>query len=436
MIGVTLPPSDSVNHVLPKLRINSERLRADFDRLSLIGATASGGINRLALSPEDLQARAWLADRIDDAGLMVRDDDAGNLSGVLLSDKRDAPTLLIGSHLDSVPNGGRYDGSIGVLAGLECLRVIKEQGIRLPLHLEVINFTDDEGNWSSLFGVRALTGSLRPDDLNDARTDNAPFRAALNRAGIDPREVFRARREPRSLAGYLELHIEHGTRLQNAGKPVGVVTGIVSRATHQIVFYGQAGHSGTSDMYRRRDALRGAALFIVRTHDLIRERYGDGIFNCGDIEVKPGAFNIIPSEARLTVECRHVSEAIMAEMETAMLSIARECAASYALTVETRKTANMPAAQMSAGFVSLIEQSCAVIGVEPLHMISYAGHAAQFLGNFIPSGMIFIPSKDGIGHQPDEYTEWDDVVCGANVLLHTILATAEQPDMLNAALKP
>lgn len=427
MIGVTLPASDSAKQVVPQLKINSERLRADFDRLSLIGATPAGGVNRLALSPEDLQARAWLADRIDDAGLMVRDDDAGNLSGVLLSEARDAKTLLIGSHLDSVPNGGRYDGSVGILAGLECLRTIQDNGIKLPVHLEVINFTDDEGNWSSLFGVRALTGSLRPDDLSDAKTDHASFRAALNRAGIDPREVFRARRDPRSLLGYLELHIEHGTRLQNAQKSIGIVTGIVARATHQIVFYGQAGHSGTSDMYRRKDALRGAALFIVRTHDLMRERYGDGIFNCGDIEVKPGTFNIIPSEARLTVECRHVNETLMAEMETAMLSIARECAASYALTVETSKVVTMPAAEMSAGFISLIEERCQAMAIDAVRLVSYAGHAAQFLGNFIPSGMIFIPSKDGIGHQPDEYTEWDDVVCGANVLLQTILAAAHLP---------
>lgn len=419
--GTHLQASD---RVLSQLRINSDRLRADFDALAQIGATPDGGINRLALSPEDLRARAWLADRIEEAGLLVRDDDAGNLSGVLLSDSRNAKTLLIGSHLDSVPNGGRYDGSVGVLAGLECLRILHENHIRLPLHLEVIDFTDDEGCWKSLFGSRALTGALRIEDISDVKGDNGPFRAALARAGIDPREVFRARRDPQKIAGYLELHIEHGQRLERAGVNIGVVTGIVARSTYLITFHGQSGHSGTTDMYKRRDALRGAALFIVRTHDMIRERYGDGIFNCGNVEVKPGAFNIIPSEARLTVECRHLNEKLMSEMETAILGIARECAASYSLTVDTEKIASMPASTMDAGFIEAIEQSCERLGLSHMRLASYAGHAAQFLGHFTRSGMIFIPSVGGIGHHPAEYTEWDDVVRGANVLLHTILAIA------------
>lgn len=422
----------AAHQVIPNLQINSSRMREDFDTLSFIGATLEGGINRLALSPEDMQARAWLANRIEEAGLLVRDDDAGNLSGVLQSDYggygdySSAKTLLIGSHLDSVPNGGRYDGSVGVLAGLECLRTIHDAGLRLPVHLEVIDFTDDEGCWMSLFGSRALMGGVSNDDFSDVKRDNGPFRAALSRAGMDSRSVCNARRDPETLAGYLELHIEHGTRLERAGIPIGVVQGIVGRTTYNITFHGQAGHSGTTDMYRRRDALRGASLFIVRTHDAVRERYGDGIFNCGDVEVKPGTFNIIPSEARLTVECRHVSERLLSEMETAMISIARECAASYALTVDVQPVIHVPAANMAAGVIQRIEQSCDMLGLPHMELFSYAGHAAQILSQQVPSGMIFIPSVDGIGHQPQEFTHWEDVERGANVLLQTILAMALQ----------
>lgn len=412
--------------VIATLKINSDRIRADFDELAVIGATPDGGINRLALSPDDMKARSWLADRIEAAGLLLRDDDAGNLSGVLRSDNPQARTLLVGSHLDSVPNGGRYDGSVGLLAGLECLRTIREAGLSLPAHLEVIDFTDDEGCWLSLFGSRAFVGGITPDDFSDVKQDNGPFRAALARAGIDPRAVFRARRDPATIAGYVELHIEHGTRLERAGVPVGIVTGIVGRTTYNVTFHGQAGHSGTTDMYKRRDALRGASLFIVRTHDIVRERYGDGIFNCGNIAVKPGAFNIIPSEACLTVECRHISEKLLSDMETAMISIARECAASYALTVDVQPMIHMPAATMAAGFIESIEQNCETLGLGYMKLFSYAGHAAQILSHHIPCGMIFIPSVDGIGHQPQEFTQWEDVERGANVLLHTLVSLAMQ----------
>ncbi len=410
--------------VIPNLRVDGDRMHADFLQLGEIGATPEGGVSRVALSPEDLTARAWFADRIEEAGLTVSDDDAGNLSGILASRHPGAKTLLIGSHLDTVPNGGRYDGSVGLVAALECLRTLHEANVDLPVHLEAINFTDDEGNWRSMFGCRALAGVLTADDLTDQHVDNAPFRAAMARAGIDPRAIYRARRSPGTMAGYLELHIEQSGRLDRAGTNIGAVTGIVGRTTYLLTFIGQAGHSGTTDMYRRRDALRGAALFVVRGHDMVRERYGDGIFNVGDIEVEPGAFNIIPSRARLLMECRHISEKHLSEMETALLGIARECAASNGLEVEPQHIIHIPAATMAAGVIQAIESSADALGLSHMQLFSYAGHSAQILGHIMPSGMIFIPSANGISHHPDEFTEWSDVVNGANVLLQTILSVA------------
>lgn len=409
------------------LKINAERLRADFDHLASIGATAEGGVNRLALSPEDIQARAWFADRVDEAGLHLRDDDAANLSGVLVSEKPNAKTLLIGSHLDTVPDGGRYDGSIGVLAGLEVLRTIHEAGIQLPIHVEVIDFTDDEGCWKSLFGCRAFAGRFEMRDVTDIIAHNGPFVAALRRAGvINPRMLLNARRDPTNLMGYLELHIEQGQRLEREKLDIGVVTGIVGRKRYNIVFYGQAGHSGTTDMYKRRDALRGASLFIVRAHDMIRERFGDGIFNCGDIRVKPGVFNVIPSEAHLNIELRHVDEHIMAEMERAIIAIAQQCAVSTGLDVEPKidVVTHMPAAMMSDEFTRLFEDSCDELGLSHRRLTSYAGHSSQILSDLMPCGMIFIPSVGGISHHPSEFSQWDDVVHGANVLLRTVVKLA------------
>jgi hydantoinase/carbamoylase family amidase len=264
-------------------------------------------------------------------------------------------------------------------------------------------------------------------DVTDIIANNGPFVAALRRAGvINPRLLLMARRDPETLVGYLELHIEQGTRLERDQIDIGVVSGIVGRKRYDVIFYGQAGHSGTTDMYKRRDALRGAAQFIVRAHDLVRERYGDGVFNCGDIVVKPGIFNVIPAEARLVVELRHVSEWLMAEMERELIAIAKQCAASSGLEREPDiiTVTHMPAAQMADEFVRAFEDSCDRLQLTHKRLTSYSSHAAQILSQITRCGVIFIPSVGGISHHPSEFSQWEDVVNGANVLLHTVLALA------------
>lgn len=408
------------------LKINAERLRADFEALSQIGATAGHGVSRLALSNEDLEARAWFASRIDEAGLSVHDDDAGNLSGILFSRAEHARTLLIGSHLDTVPNGGKYDGAIGILAGLECLRTIHESGVSLPVHLEVINFTDDEGCWHSLFGSRGLSGKLAPfAPVVDKESDNSAFRAALFRAGIRPADVHKAARDTESIVAYLELHVEQGNRLHKNGVDVGIVTGIIGRSTFKITFHGETGHSGTTSMEDRRDALQGAAAFITEAHKRVREGRPEGVFNCGNIVVEPGIFNLIPASACLTVECRHPEEKELREMEAIVMQLANDYAQMHRLTVTTQRIAHMPAAVMSDWVMGAIEDACREMGVhQPMHMISYAGHDAQMLSDFTSCGMIFIPSVNGISHNPREFTEWEHVVLGANLLLQSILNVA------------
>lgn len=406
------------------LRINSNRLKTDFDELAEIGATLSGGVSRVALSNEDLEARAWFANRIEEAGLRVRDDDAGNLSGVYYCPDLNAQTLILGSHLDTVPNGGRFDGAIGVLGGLECIRTIYEAGIELPFNLEVIDFTDEEGNWQGLFGSMGLTGHLSPEHINDATEDHGPFRAALFRAGIRPADVTRARRDPRTIRGYLELHIEQGPRLERMHKQIGVVSGIVGRATYQVTFYGEAAHAATTLRTERRDALLGAARFMIDAQQQIPEIYPEGIFNCGNAEIRPGSFNIIPAETRLTVEVRHPDQNILGEMENTLVKMAQDHANQRQLTVIVRRSLLRGAAIMNADCMAAIERACEQLGVSHTRLVSYAGHDAQMMSDFTPSGMIFIPSIGGISHNPKEFSRWEDVECGANVLLHTILGLA------------
>jgi N-carbamoyl-L-amino-acid hydrolase len=410
-----------MSSTIQQLKIDSERMRRDFDELAQIGATSEGGVSRIALSHEDLEGRAWLAHRIEEAGLLVRDDEVGNLSGVLPARTPDAQTFLMGSHLDTVPNGGRYDGSIGVLAALEVLRTIKEAGLQLPVHLEAINFTDEEGAWQSFFGSMGLTGTLSPPHINDVQQDNGAFRVALFRAGIRPGEAYRARREPDTLAGFLELHIEQSDKLQKAGCQIGVVERVVGRATFNYNFYGEAVHAATTSPDKQRDALQGAAIFITEIHRLIAEHYPQGVVNCGNVNVQPGAFNVVPSQASLQVECRHPSEKILSEIESRLIRLSQDCARRYRLSVKAEPVLRRPVAHMSREIISTVEDVCDRLNHKHMRSISYAGHDAQILSKVTPSGMIFVPSVDGISHNPREFTEWDDVTAGANVMLHTLL---------------
>ena len=408
-----------------QIRVNEQRFLEDFAAISRIGATEDGGVRRPALSLEDLEARAWFADCIEEAGFFVRDDDAGNISGIVLADNPNARTLMIGSHLDSVPNGGRFDGVIGVLAGLEIARTLRDAGMALPFHLEIMNFTDEEGTWVSLLGSRGLTGRLPIGHLERNGTDTATMQAALARAGIEVDRLDLAERDPDSILGFLELHIEQGETLERLGAQIGVVAGIVGRTTHQLTFYGERGHSGTTDILKRKDALQGAALFVTRAHMLANERSDGTIVNCGNLSVFPGTFNVIPEKAQMLVECRHVDGDTLLSIEAELLSLAQECADIHRLKFDYRRVEHMDPARMHPDMVALFERICMQLDLRYTTLISYAGHDAQPMSHFTPTGLIFVPSQGGISHNSSEYTPWQDVVNGANVLLQAVLNIAQ-----------
>ncbi|MEM6284217.1 MAG: Zn-dependent hydrolase [Chloroflexota bacterium] len=407
-----------------QLRINTGRLLADFETLARIGATSTGQISRPALSLEDLEARAWFADRIEDAGFAVRDDDAGNLSGIMYCTNPHARTMMIGSHLDTVPGGSRYDGSIGVLAGLEIMRTVQEAGIDLPFHLEVMDFTDEEGTWFSMLGSRGLTGGLPVGKLGDRRGEDAAFWAVLSRAGIDVNRVHLAKRDPTTLAGYLELHIEQGTILQRLNAQIGIVRGIVGRTTFQMTFVGEGGHSGTTDIYRRKDALQGAALFITRAHTLIHDRFDGSVINCGNLQVYPGMFNVIPERATLTVECRNVEGEVLSALEHDLCTLASNCAADCNVELTTERVEHLDAATMDADMIAAVQQACDDMQLKHSSMISYAGHDAQPMSSFVPTGMVFIPTTAVENDRKAHNATWPDVINGTNVLLQTVLNRA------------
>jgi N-carbamoyl-L-amino-acid hydrolase len=406
------------------LRINEQRFKADFDALSEIGKTSAGGITRPALSPAHLTAREWLRGKIEQAGLEFRQDSAGNHIALLHCGPANAPSLILGSHLDSVPNGGRFDGALGVMAGLEVLRTIQEAELHLHFNLESIDFTDEEGILASFLGSFAFAGLLTKENLSNPRGGRQALEEGLKAAGLSEAGVFSARRDPRSVAGFLELHIEQGPRLYHAGIPAGIVTHIAGIAFYRLTFTGRADHAGTILMGDRLDAGLGASAFNLSLRQLILEQFPDCFANVGDVHFEPGAFNIVPEKAILSLEFRAAEEDKFQRLKSAVLDLAAREAEKYGLRLDLEFLGKRSPVETSPAARTAIQEAAEQLRLETMPLISRAGHDAQALASLCSVGMIFVPSVGGTSHSPDEFTPWKDCVNGANLLLQTVLRMA------------
>jgi N-carbamoyl-L-amino-acid hydrolase len=396
-------------------------MREDFEALSKIGATTEGGVSRPTFSDAHFAAREWFLARAEAAGLATRTDAAGNHSAVLETRHlQDARVLLLGSHLDSVPNGGRYDGALGVLAALHVLLAIKEAGVELPFTLEAIDFTDEEGTLVGLIGSRAVAGTLTAEALLNPRGGRQALVAGLERAGLREEGLIEARRDPESLAGYLELHIEQGPRLEREAVQIGVVTAIVGSRSFRIALHGVGGHAGTTPMEGRRDAAVAAAGVILGVREIVVRDFPGCVATVGDIRVEPGAFNVVAGLARLALEFRSQDEGRLDAMESALLARARVEAEREGVSIDISPVGRWHPIGLDPGVSDSIERAAATLGLRTKRLPSGAGHDAQALGEVTPSGMIFVPSVGGVSHDPREFTAWEDVVNGANVLLGTV----------------
>ncbi len=404
--------------------VNAERLRADFDALAQIGATSDGGVHRPTFSDAHLSARQWFREQVNRAGLELRVDSAGNHSAFLACAKPNAPTLLLGSHLDSVPNGGRFDGALGVVCAFEVLRVVKENRVALALNLEAIDFTDEEGTLVGLLGSAALAGKLRAEDLQTPRGGRDAFEAGLKRAGLTEQGMLSAARPRESLGGYLELHIEQGNRLVKARQDIGIVTDIVGIVSYRLTFIGRADHAGTTSMQDRRDAAQGASAFAVAAREIVLRDFPRGVVNVGKMEFAPGAFNIVPARVVVSLEFRAPSDDEMQRMDAALIERARSEAKRCGLELQVEFLGNHAPTPMSDSAQNAIRDACDALGLTHMPLVSGAGHDAQNLAMICPAGMIFVPSVDGASHSPREFTAWQDCVNGANVLLQSALRLA------------
>ncbi|HXR10915.1 MAG TPA: Zn-dependent hydrolase [Gaiellaceae bacterium] len=407
------------------IRVDADRLRRDFDELAAIGGTADGGVRRTTFSDSHLAARAWFLERAAAAGLETRVDAAGNHSAVLAAASAGARTLLVGSHLDTVPTGGRYDGALGVVAALEVLRAVRDAGLELPVSLEAIDFTDEEGSLVGLLGSWALTGALTPEILRAPRGGRDALASGLARSGLTEHGLREARRDPATLAGYLELHIEQGPVLERERIDIGIVTAIVGSRSFRLSFGGERRHAGTTPMGARKDAALGAARVVVAVEETVVRDFPDCVATVGDIAIEPGAFNVVPGRAQLALEFRSPQLPALEALETALLAAAAREASAAGLSLGVEAVGRWEPTELDRSVRGAIAEAARAVGVSTLELVSGAGHDAQALAAVTPSGMIFVPSVGGVSHDPAEHTRWQDCVNGANVLLATALALAD-----------
>lgn len=405
--------------------INADRLWDRLMQLSKIGPQEAGGVTRLSFSPEERAAKNLVAGFMKEAGLAVREDEVGNLIGRKEGKNPEAPVVLVGSHLDSVPNGGNFDGPLGVLSGVEILQAMHEQGIETEHPVEVIAFTDEEGTrfGYGMIGSRGIAGLLRRSELEMRDEAGISIAEAMEKSGLDPAHIEGAAREPGSVKAYVELHIEQGRVLESRGLSVGVVSGVAGPLWLKFVLEGEAGHAGATPMSMRRDPLAAAAqVMLAIEREAAREEISVG--TVGKLQVFPGGVNIIPGRVEFTLDLRDVDVAVRDKVEQAIMQEAEAICERRGVRLQVELLQRIDPAVCSTEIQSAIREACAAEGLETITLPSGAGHDCMQLTGLCPVGMIFARSKDGISHNPAEYTSKEDCANGAKVLYRTVLSLA------------
>jgi N-carbamoyl-L-amino-acid hydrolase len=403
-----------------KPAVNGDRIQAHITALSKYGANPEGGVSRVAFSDADIAGRKYVNVLMLDAGLNIRTDAAGNMIGRREGSDPKLPAIMIGSHVDSVPGGGNYDGDVGVIGAIEVAQTLKERGVRLKHPLEVVVFADEEGGTVGSF---AMIGQLQPAALELMTHSGKTIRDGIRAIGGDPDNIRKAQRMPSELQAYVELHIEQGAILDETDIDIGVVEGIVGIRWWDVTIEGFANHAGTTPMNRRRDALLSASEFALAVNRVATSMPGRQVATVGRIRAEPGAPNVIPGKVVLSLEIRDLDAAKMTTVYDAIHAEADKIAQARQtpFTFTQLKVSSEPA-PTDPRLQRIISKAAGSLNLTSKVMPSGAGHDAQEISHIAPTGMIFVPSVGGISHAPKEFTSQQDMANGANVLLQTVLA--------------
>lgn len=415
LLGILILPLT----VFAQIKVNQDRLEELIFDLAQFGQQQDGNTERVAFSDADIEARYWVIEKMKKMKLDTRIDFAGNIIGIRAGSDTSENPISFGSHIDRVPNGGNYDGCVGAMAALEVILTLNEKNIITRHPLEVIIFSNEEGG---VMGSRAIAGHLGESALSVVNSTGFTMGEGIVRLGGDTTKLREVQRKPGEIAAFLELHIEQGGILDRENLDIGIVEGIVGLKWWNVTFTGFANHAGTTPMNMRQDALLTAAKFIVAVNEITNSYEGKQVGTVGRIKAAPGAPNVIPGKVVASLEIRDLSADVIANLFNEIKQKGEEIAktANVKISFELLDTTANPALTDSA-IQQQIARAASKLGLSHKQMQSGAGHDAQDMALIAPTGMIFVPSKDGISHSPQEFTTAADMANGANVLLNTIL---------------
>ena len=407
--------------------INSVRLNDHLNALGEIGRDEFG-MQRVAFSRQDVAGRDYVSDLMRGAGMSVRIDPAGNIIGRTEGTDPTLPAIVLGSHTDTVPSGGAYDGALGVIGAIEVVEALRDAG-HTPRHpIEVMVFTNEEGTsfhrW--LLGSRAVAGLWEPEDFAAVADDGATLTDTLPNIGGNISRIEAARRRPEEFACYFELHIEQGPTLHRGGFPIGVVTGITGRSVYHVDIVGEANHAGTTPMALRRDAMSAAAQIALAVRRIAGEMEVCRVGTVGSMDVHPNAGNVIPGRVQMGVEFRDERMESLAGAEVELRRTAEEVGHAEQVAITVTAQRNTPSVPISGNMQQLVADASEMAGLEHVSLPSGAGHDAQAIAAITPAAMVFVPSVGGISHAPAEYSTPEDCANGAQVLLNALLLADER----------
>lgn len=408
--------------------VQVSRIQKDLEDLNEFTATPGQGTTRLSYSPEAAKARPFIKEIMEKAGLTVRQDALGNIFGRLSTPETDhKPIVLVGSHYDSVPNGGMFDGPAGIMAGLEVARLFQDQGLVPQYPLEIVAMVEEEGTSfnSGLLASRALCGLLKYEDLLNLK-DQQGLSAAehIKNAGFQPEEVEKLAYPPNALKAFLELHIEQGPILEDLKKDIGIVDVIVGISQLQVVIQGKAGHAGTTPMGMRSDALLSASRVITMVEQIATQAGEYCVATVGRLNVYPNGANVIPDKVTFTVDIRSKFKDKLDSMIAAVKE-AIHAESHHGIIVQEHLTLYVEPTELSTRIVNNFREQSQSLGISEEPMVSGAGHDAMIFARVTDVGLIFVPSKDGISHHPAEWTEYSEIAKGVEVLFETVKALTE-----------
>lgn len=406
--------------------LSLERMIEDLNQLATYTCTSSG-VTRLSFTKEERAAKDYLKKQARAHELDTTEDAIGNLFIRYPSENTEAKTLLIGSHIDSVMSGGEYDGTLGVIVGLELLRHASETHLTLPFHLEVVAFTDEEGARfkTGMIGSRAFAGTFHEDELTYVDDQSITLKEARSEAMSHPLELSEIKADVNQLLGYLEVHIEQGKVLEQLDLPVGIVSGIVGLHWYDIEITGEAGHAGATPMDDRNDPVIAQSAFMLKLHNKVKDN-SQAVVTFGQIQVEPGSINVIPSKATFSIDLRDIEQAEIDRLDQFIHKLTISIQEAYGVTINVKKLDEAKPVKMSEAMMSHLET--AIKGNDyPVRILpSGAGHDAMHMAEITQAGMLFLRTPNGVSHRPDETVIPEDVLVAADVLLDTILALRNQ----------